>query len=140
MLFTKEFAHEALYYWDYETREAEEKYWNKYYTFTDRETYLEWVSNWKKLYKDISLAIRYLKMERRTVRPKASWYIQEVADQYRSTYGGQGASYTYEADILSLARIAYTLLRLREKAKNLSKKMKAERLSKEAVTPLTRVS
>lgn len=140
MLFTKEFAHEALYFWNYETRDAEEKYWKKYYTFTDRDSYLMWVSNWKKLYKDISIAIRYLKMERRTVRPKASWYIQEIANQYRSTYGGKGASYTYEADVMSLARIAYTLLRLRENAKKLSQKMKAEMRAKETVTPLTRAS
>lgn len=85
------------------------KYFKKTIPFTDRESYLQWKVEWKEAYKQLSLDIRESKLNRKPKNSPVYWEWGTRAYLGRS--------------------IARRMMEIRMEAKEISIKMRAERLA-----------
>ena len=114
--------------WDWNRFEFEDSH----FTFTDKESYLQWVKEWQTIYKELSFVIRILKASYKLPHNRPEWCqahdIDSLAIGYKQKYGfmTQGGYFCdgSAGHNSSTQKLAAMLLDLRARGRVLSQEMK----------------
>lgn len=108
-------------------------------TFTNRESYLNWVLNWKQQYKELTAEIRQQKKNRRIECPlteyisqwdgKVHFYLDRAHPSYKLKNAAVGLCYKYRC-------VARGMLFIRHHARKVSQEMKHSK-QQPAIVPTT---
>ena len=109
----------------------------KHLTFDDKDSYLQWVENWKDLYKELSIAIRTLKLARKLPHNRPIKLEDNYISEIRSTYTAKrtfsdGSVYHIEPNVgqgSNLSRYATALIYLRKMGRSKSVTLKTQSIN-----------